>query len=605
MGARVHSRGTRPRPVLALLLITALVIAALRSPQALAAIAAAPAPLPQASGPRPQAAEAVRDSGNFHRGKVRILGIPVLTVASPVVSGSRGPDASQRARVIEGNLELLYRTQEVCTLAEGIGEQLFENLLHQRGSHEPACDANQLGLLGKPDELSVEIAPGSGEVPVLQARVPGRELPLALLSVTAEDARLNGTTPQRLAERWRGLLERRLRLARHLLEPAVLGQRFRVIALLELGLLALLGAGLLLWRWVSRRLVMLEMATTNPPAPAGAASLPPLKHRFVPEGVGDWRRGLALTGLHLLSRVLLGGVALLLPLMVGVAVLAVPGQIPLGITLLLQPFGVVAKLAVSWVIAQLLNAVVVVLLRQWHSNPVAAPERRARRSQRYRSLIRVSRRLVNLACIALVALWVLVEIPGLRDLSNNAVLASGALLGALALVFQDLLRDFVGGLTVLFEDRYAIGDQITVGDLSGEVIDVKLLCTELRGSDQRVMVIPNSQCKRVVNATKLRSGQQLQLTLAHRGTDPRRALAVIAEAAAAFAADPAWSDKLLEPPRLLGLRQVTPLGLEVAVLLVTRAGKQGAVQRELLLRLVEALRAAAIPLADAAEPARG
>jgi small conductance mechanosensitive channel len=158
---------------------------------------------------------------------------------------------------------------------------------------------------------------------------------------------------------------------------------------------------------------------------------------------------------------------------------------------------------------------------------------------------------------------------------------------------------------VLFEDRYAIGDEITVGDLSGEVIDVKLLCTELRGSDQRVMVIPNSQCKRVVNATKLRSGQQLQLTLAHRGTDPRRALAVIAEAAAAFAADPAWSDELLEPPRLLGLRQVTPLGLEVAVLLVTRAGKQGAVQRELLLRLVEALRAAAIPLADAAEPAKG
>jgi small conductance mechanosensitive channel len=605
MGARVDSRGSRPRPVLALLLITVLVVGALHSQQSLAAMAAAPAPLPQTSAPRPQAAEAVRDSGNFHRGKVRILGIPVLTVASPVVSGSRGPDASQRARVIEGNLELLYRTQEVCTLAEGIGEQLFENLLHQRGSHEPACDANQLGLLGKPDELSVELAPASGEVPVLQARVPGRELPLALLSVTAEDARLNGTTPQRLAERWRGLLERRLRLARHLLEPAVLGQRFRAIALLELGLLALLSAGLLLWRWVSRRLVLLEMAPAAAPAPAGAPSLPPLKPRFVAEGAGDWRRGLALTGLHLLSRVLLGGVALLLPLMVGVAVLAVPGQIPLGITLLLQPFGVVTKLAVCWVIAQLLNAVVVVLLRQWHSNPVAAPERRARRSQRYRSLMRVSRRLVNLACIALVALWVLVEIPGLRDLSNNAVLASGALLGALALVFQDLLRDFVGGLTVLFEDRYAIGDEITVGDLSGEVIDVKLLCTELRGSDQRVMVIPNSQCKQVVNATKLRSGKQLTLTLAHRGADPRHALAVIAEAAAAFAADPAWSDKLLEPPRLLGLRQVTPLGLELAVLLVTRAGKQGAVQRELLLRLVEALRTAAIPLADAAEPARG
>jgi hypothetical protein len=37
---------------------------------------------------------------------------------------------------------------------------------------------------------------------------------------------------------------------------------------------------------------------------------------------------------------------------------------------------------------------------------------------------------------------------------------------------------------------------------------------------------------------------------------------------------------------------------------VTRAGHQGAVERELLLRLVEALRAAGIPLAGAVESAK-
>ena len=50
-------------------------------------------PPPEASAPRPQEAREVRDSGSFHRAKVRILGIPVLTVASPVVTGSAGPDA--------------------------------------------------------------------------------------------------------------------------------------------------------------------------------------------------------------------------------------------------------------------------------------------------------------------------------------------------------------------------------------------------------------------------------------------------------------------------------------------------------------------------------
>ena len=586
-------------------------------------LAAAPTTMasPQASAPRPQEAEDVRDSGSFHRAKVRILGIPVLTVASPVVTGSAGPDARQRAQVIEGNLELLYRAQEVCTEAEGIGEFILDQFFLRLGQR--ACDSNQLGLLGEPGALKVEVAGGSGGLPVLQARVPGRELPLPLLSVTDDDARLNGTTPQRLAERWRPLLEKRLRFARHLLESGVLRRRFRTMALLELVLGGLLFAGLGLWSLVKRRLGQLELREVqalaasrpaSPPAPATAvrsaafgAESPPLAASGPPRSPApaDHPRrtsSLLIPVLHLLSRTLLAGVLLLLPLMVGVAVLAVPGQIPLAIDLLLQPFSVVGKLLVGWLVAQLVQAVLAALLSQWNGNPSLAPEQRARRNQRYRSLKRVVSRLVHLACIALVALWVVVDIPGVRDLSNNALLASGALLGALALVFQDLLRDFVAGLVLLLEDRYAIGDAITIDGLSGEVIDVDLLSTQLRSLDQRVMVIPNNQCKRVVNTTKLRSGQELRLSLAHGGADPRRALAVISQASEVFAADPAWSADLLEPPHLLGLRQVTPQGLEVALVLVTRAGRQGPLERELLLRLVEALQEAGIPLAGAVEP---
>jgi small-conductance mechanosensitive channel len=485
---------------------------------------------------------------------------------------------------------------------------------------------------------------------VLQALVPGRDLPLPLLSVTADDARLNGTTPERLAERWRPLLEQRLRFARHLLETGVLRRRFRTMALLELVLGGLLFAGLGLWSLVKRRLGQLELqeaqalaasrpgfpsppATAVPSAPTaglrdfsakGVAAAAGLRVPAVTSGAdspplaasGPRRslatadhhrrnRNLLIPALHLLSRTLLAAVLLLLPLMVGVAVLAVPGQIPLAIDLLLQPFSVVGKLVLGWLLAQLLQAVLAALLSQWNGNPSLAPEQRARRNQRYRSLKRVVNRLVHLACIALVALWVVVDIPGVRDLSNHALLASGALLGALALVFQDLLRDFVAGLVLLLEDRYAIGDAITIDGLSGEVIDVDLLSTQLRSRDQRVMVIPNNQCKRVVNTTKLRSGQELHLTLAHGGADPRRALAVISQASEAFAADPAWSADLLEPPHLLGLRQVSPEGLEVALVVVTRAGRQGPLERELLLRLVEALQEAGIPLAGAAEPVKG
>jgi small conductance mechanosensitive channel len=516
--------------------------------------------------------------------------------------------------VIEGNLELLYRAQEVCTEAESIGEFILDQFFLRSGKR--ACDSNQLGLLGDPGALKVEVAGGSGGPPVLQARVPGRDLPLPLLSVTDDDARLNGTTPERLAERWRPLLEQRLRFARHLLESGVLRRRFRTMAVLELVLGGLLFAGLGLWSLVKRQLGRLELRETQllasaagVPKDTSGAESPPLaasgpRRSLATANKHDRNRRLLIPALHLLSRTLLAAVLLLLPLMVGVAVLAVPGQIPLAIDLLLQPFGVVGKLLLGWLLALLLQAVLAALLIQWNGNPSLAPELRARRNQRYRSLRRVVNRLVHLACIALVALWVVVDIPGVRDLSNNALLASGALLGALALVFQDLLRDFVAGLVLLLEDRYAIGDAITIDGLSGEVVDVDLLSTQLRSRDQRVMVIPNNQCKRVVNTTKLRSGQELRLTLAHGGADPRQALAVISQASEAFAADPAWSADLLEPPRLLGLRQVSPQGLEVALVVVTRAGRQGPLERELLLRLVEALHEAGIPLAGALEPAQ-
>lgn len=142
------------------------------------------------------------------------------------------------------------------------------------------------------------------------------------------------------------------------------------------------------------------------------------------------------------------------------------------------------------------------------------PERLAerwRRDQRYRSLLVVLQRLANLLGAAIGAAWIVVGIPLLSELSSNALLAGGAVLGALALVFQGMLRDFIAGLVALVDDRYAIGDLVEIGGLQGEVLDVGVLSTEVRTVDQKVVVMPNSGCDRIVNHTKQRSGAEVTL----------------------------------------------------------------------------------------------
>lgn len=525
----------------------------------------------------PGAHEPLANQGAYQLGKVRILGVPVITVAAPVINGAGdGPDATTRAQVIEGNLEMLYRGRNLCSGGEALAEVLVRSFL-ARSPGEDTCGLANAALLGRPEAVRVEVVRDASGLHRLEARVAGRPQPLPLLTVTPEDARLNGLENRALALRWQALLQRHLRLARQLMRPEALLRRWLTVAGVEVMLLALMVLILWAWRWSRRVAARLD-------------------DRFGLAGQ-QWWQSLALQGMHGLSFGLLVALSALLLSMVGVALVAVPGRVPIALDLLLQPWGIAAKLLLVWMVALTVQAVLGLWLRQWVSQ-VALPAALAnRRRQRYRSLTHLLRRLVTVSCLALAALWILADLPGARELSDRVVLAGGALLGGLVIVFQGVLRDVAAGWKILLGDSFAIGDTVEIRGLRGEVCELGLLSTELRCLDQRTATFANSSCGEVVNHTKFRSGQVVDLTLAHGCGDPRQVLEAIRVELAEFAADPAWRTVLSRPPELLGVTAVAPSGLTVGVLLVTEPGAQGAAGRALRLRLLVRLRREGIPLA--------
>ena len=538
----------------------------------------------QASGsPVTEAPDTQLAVGNVQLGTVHILGIPVLTVASPAVAaGGQALNAEERARVIEGNLSGLYAPQQLCSSGEALAESFLElGFLHGR---ERACNSEAMGMAGTKGKIVITVrgaAPGPIE---LVADVTGRQQPWPLLTVTEADALWNGTSQLQLAQRWQRLLERRLRYARYLMEPQQLLSRTHRVAGFEAVLLLLLATCLGLWRRCRRSLQ--KFNRTQPSVKANNA-------RF------EWVRQHTIQAL---SRGLLVLAAVLVILIIGVAEIAVPGQLPVALDLLLKPGGLLLKLLVLWLFAALARAVLSALLSQWAENIDVPRDRRARRNQRHLSLQRVLGRLVDLGSMVLGITWILGDIPGVQQLSAAALVAGGALLGALAIVFQGLLRDFVAGLVVIFDDRYAIGDNVEIHGLSGTVTDVGLLSTELRCVDQRVVVIQNSGFEQVVNHTKLRSGIDVRLTLSPGIASLEPALEVIRQVNKSFAEDPEWSARLLETPFLRGVDDITPQALVVSVLLTTQAGEQWAAKRALMQRLVIGLEEAGIPLANIERP---
>jgi small conductance mechanosensitive channel len=141
---------------------------------------------------------------------------------------------------------------------------------------------------------------------------------------------------------------------------------------------------------------------------------------------------------------------------------------------------------------------------------------------------------------------------------------------------------------------------VQINGLTGEVVDVGLLVTELRTADQRVVVVANSASQQLLNHTKIRSGVDVVIPLATQNTRLDEALALIEAECAIFAADPASGAGLLQAPCVRGVSRVSPQTVEISVLLITRTGEQWAAERALLRRLVVRLQEAGIPLASTA-----
>jgi small-conductance mechanosensitive channel len=70
-----------------------------------------------------------------------------------------------------------------------------------------------------------------------------------------------------------------------------------------------------------------------------------------------------------------------------------------------------------------------------------------------------------------------------------ALLASVGI--ALGLGAQDLVKNLIGGLVVLFDRPYQLGDRVSIGDAYGEIDHIGLLNTRLTTSDDTRITIPN------------------------------------------------------------------------------------------------------------------
>lgn len=152
------------------------------------------------------------------------------------------------------------------------------------------------------------------------------------------------------------------------------------------------------------------------------------------------------------------------------------------------------------------------------------PDLAGRRSTLYRLLTSAIRYVVGF-----MALLTILDIFGVPTTS----LLAGAGVFGLAISFgaQGLVQDIVTGFFLLYEDQYAVGDQITLPalSLSGTVVELGIRVTRLKGLTGELVSVPNRLILEVQNHARGQTTVSVTVPVAP-SEDPDRVERVFQEA---------------------------------------------------------------------------
>jgi len=130
------------------------------------------------------------------------------------------------------------------------------------------------------------------------------------------------------------------------------------------------------------------------------------------------------------------------------------------------------------------------------AQPRESANTNARIVQRTRTLGSVLGTLINWVMGVVATILVLSEL----GFEVTAIVAGAGILGAgLALGAQDIVRDILNGIFMVFEDQIGVGDKVNVGDAGGVVEEVTIRITKIRDSKGTLWFVRNGQIQRVAS----------------------------------------------------------------------------------------------------------
>ena len=137
------------------------------------------------------------------------------------------------------------------------------------------------------------------------------------------------------------------------------------------------------------------------------------------------------------------------------------------------------------------------------------------------------------------------------DVNVKGLIAGAGIVGlAVGFGAQSLVKDVITGFFLIFEDQFAVGDFVRIGQLEGTGEEIGLRTTKIKNVTGELNIIPNGNILEVTNFSIHNSVAVVDIGIAYEG-DVEKAERVITHLLESM---PARYEDLVKAPELLGIQ---------------------------------------------------
>ncbi|HZK70742.1 MAG TPA: mechanosensitive ion channel domain-containing protein, partial [Clostridia bacterium] len=168
-----------------------------------------------------------------------------------------------------------------------------------------------------------------------------------------------------------------------------------------------------------------------------------------------------------------------------------------------------------------------------------------------------SRKLNTLSALVIRVLkygvYIIAGVIILSDLFNVKSVLAAAGIGGVALGFgaQSLVRDVISGFFIIIEDQFAVGDMITIDEMTGTVEQIELRISRIRNSNGDLHIIPNGEIKKVTNHSRGNKAAIIDIPIAY-SSNMNKVLEIASRICEEFKYQ---DDVIIEAPKVVGITE--------------------------------------------------